>query len=377
MATISQKTAARNEAALKQKDTTIWWWAAAGTFFTALEAWIFWQWYASGDMKRVDPGVTPIPGWMDAAQFANTVIWGIGILWVLWFIVLKPRIKTGQLSFDGLFVLAFLTMVWQDSLINYNSLAFTYSSSLFNLGSWSCHIPGWQSPGGCLLSNPIVWDLSFYIVLMSGGVMIGSRFMQSMKAKNPSMKTGQLFAIFFMGCAIGDLLIELLWVSIGMYHYGGTANNMSLFADTRFKLPLPEGIMVGMVMSSMTALYHFRNDKGETWVERGLSQVRVSTAGKQWLRFFALGGALNVFFFCFYIMWCMLFMTQGDAWPKAIQEISWYTNGICGEGTPYTCGGKNIAIPRRDAMNIGPNGEVTMPPGTVPPKLIPHKTSWE
>ena len=65
---------------------------------------------------------------------------------------------------------------------------------------------------------------------------------------------------------------------------------------------------------------------------------------------------------------------QADAWPKAIQEVSHFTHGMCGDGTPYACGGENIAQPRREAAGISPDGTLFVPEGVEMPTVIPHRT---
>lgn len=368
--------ASRTEAAVEQKSQAIWWWAAGGAFCWALQLWIFWQWYASGDMKRVPAGVTPVPAWMDLVQSANTIFWSAAIVVTLYLFVLKPLAKTGRMSIDGIFLLGFWAIWWQDALPNYNNLPFNYNSAMFNLGSWSCHIPGWRSPGGCLLAEPLAWDLAFYIVLSALAVIFGCRWMQSLKSKNPRISTQKLFFYYFALIAVGDFVVEMLWVAMGLYHYGGMPDSVSILAATRFKFPLFEPVLIGACFAGFASFYYFRNDKGETLAERGLDQINTRPAAKQWLRFLAFSGAINAAFMVLFSIPHILINLQADAWPKAIQELSWYTHGLCGEGTLNACGGKNIATPRREpAINIGPDGELTLPPGTVAPRVVPLKTT--
>ncbi|MDB5970052.1 MAG: hypothetical protein JWQ90_2502 [Hydrocarboniphaga sp.] len=375
MATISQpmRTGVRAEPIAGQKSQAILWWAGAGVFCWLLQLYIFGSWWYYGDMKRVPPGPTPVPQWMDLAQTANTWFWGAAIVVTLYWWVFKPLFKTGKMSVDGIFLLGFWAIWWQDALPNYNNLPFNYNSAMFNLGSWSCHIPGWQSPGGCLLAEPLAWDLAFYIVLSALAVIFGTRWMQSMKSRNPNMSTPKLFFNYFVAIAIGDFIVEMIWVAMGLYHYGGMPNHLSILNDTRFKFPIFEPILIGACFVGFAAFYYFRNDKGETLAERGLDQVNVSSSGKQWLRFFAFSGAINAAFFTLFSVPHILINLNGDAWPKEIQELSWYTHGLCGADTSFVCQGKNVALPRRDAINIGPNGEITMPENAQVPQLVPFK----
>lgn len=377
MAIATNAPAARIEAVGQSKMKPVVLWAGVGLFAWALEIWIFWQWYANGDMKRVPAGPTPVPAWMDMVQTANTIFWAMAIVATMVFFVIRPWIKNGKATFDGLLILSFLAIWWQDALPNYNNLPFNYNSAMFNLGSWSCHIPGWQSPGGCLLAEPLAWDLSFYIVLTALAIIFGSRWMQYLKTRNPQISTAKLFLNYFIAIAVGDFVTEMAWVAMGLYHYGGMPDHLSILVDTRFKFPVFEPILIGLCFCGFVSFHYFRNDKGETLAERGLDQITISMAGKQWMRFFALSGAMNVAFFFLFSVPHILINLQADAWPKAIQELSWYTHGLCGEGTPNACGGKNIATPRREAINIGPDGAMTMPPNAIVPKLVPFKTTTD
>lgn len=379
MSTVLQSSNAggRAEPIAMQKSQAIWWWSAAGIFCWSLQIYIFWQWYASGDMKRVPPGPTPVPAWMDLVQTANTWFWGVAIVVTLFLFVFKPLFKTGRMSVDGIFLLGFWAIWWQDALPNYYNLPFNYSSTMFNLGSWSCHIPGWQSPGGCLLAEPLAWDLAFYIVLSALAVIFGCRWMQYLKSKDPSITTQRLFLNYFVAIAIGDFVVEMIWVAMGLYHYGGMPNHLSILNNTRFKFPIFEPLLIGACFCGFAAFYYFRNDRGETLAERGLDQVNVGNSGKQWLRFFAFSGAINAAFFVLFSVPHILINLNGDAWPKEIQELSWYTHGLCGAGTSNACQGKNIATPRREAINIGPDGTITIPPNADVPKVVPFKTTLD
>lgn len=367
--------ASLSESSLDKPNTAIWWWSAIGLFAVSLQTWIFYQWWASGDMKHVPPGPTPIPQWMDILHLINSAVWAVAIVATFVIFIAKPYIKTGKLTFDAIFIMAFTSIWWQDALPNYNNLPFAYGITRFNLGSWSCHIPGWNSPGGCLLAEPLIWDFSFYFVLSALTTIFGAKLIHNIKAKKPHMRTSVAFMIFMAAVMVGDLIVELIWVWAGLYHYGGMPDHLSIFVDTRMKFPLFEPVLIGFLFGVWGSIYYFRNDKGETLVERGLDQVKAGAKTKQFMRFFALSGAINVSFFVMFSVPHILINLQSDAWPKAIQEVSHFTHGMCGAGTPYACGGEQIAQPREGAIGIGPDGTLTIPEGTKLPELIPLRTT--
>lgn len=351
----------------------IWYWAAAGLFFCCLEAYIFWQWYASGDMRYIHPGETQIETWMYLMIVINDIFWYLAILAVAWFFVIRPKLRTGRFSFDGLFVLAFATLWWQDPIFGLGSQGWSYSTTSLNLGSWACHIPLWQSPGGCNVSEPLSWDFSFYFVLSALAAMIGAATMKKIKSRFPTMRDQWLWIGFFIVIMLADYTLEFSWVSMGLYHYAGINEYLSVFDDSRFKFPLFEGPLIGWLLSLWTAILYYRNDKGETLAERGLSEVRFAGGKRTLLRFLALSGMTNMMFILGYSMTSLFFQYHAGPWPEETQERSYFTNGLCAGDTTIVCGTPNMPVPAEGYIHIGPNLEVVVPEGRTLPKVIPHE----
>lgn len=365
----------RTEERGEAQSRAIYYWAAIGIFFVGLQLYVFWQWYASGDMHRIYPGVTPVPAWMSIGYRINEIFWAITIPLTLYYLVIRPWRQNGRPSFDGLLALAFIFVWWQDALFSYVTMGYSYNTVSFNLGGWSCHIPGWISPGGCQIAQPLAWDFSFYFVLSVLGVIVASNVMRKIKARRPQIRTETLFLGLLVVFAIFDFIYEFFFVWAGLYQYGGVSDVWALFPDKTYKFPMYEPFMVGFLFCFLTSIRYFRNDKGETLAERGLDQVRMGAGAKSWLRFFALAGIVNVMFFLGFSLPVQFFQIHVGTWPKAIQERSYWTSGICGEGTGYACGGSNVAIPQRGkSIHVGPDGELVIPPGTEIPKSVPLKT---
>jgi len=369
----SQFSAASSSSAVAKGSLAIWYWAAAGVFFIGLEAWIFWQWYASGDMRFVNPGKTEIETWMYLMIVMNDIFWYLCILTVAWVFVIGPKLRTGKFSFDGLFVLSFATLWWQDPIFGFGSQGWSYSTTSINLGSWACHIPGWQSPGGCNVSEPLSWDFSFYFVLSAMAAIVGSMVMRKIKARFPALRDQWLWLGFGFIITIFDFILEFSWVSMGMYHYAGINEYLSIFDDTRFKFPLFEGPLIGWLVSLWTAILYYRNDKGETLAERGLSQVQATGGKRTLIRFLALSGCVNAMFIIGYSMTSLFFQYHAGPWPEETQDRSYFTNGICGDGTTIVCGTTNMPVPAAGYVHIGPNLEVVVPSGRSLPKVVPQE----
>src|SRR5262249_6671482 len=107
------------DAAVPKTTRPISWWAALGAAFLALAAYLVLAWLAAGEAHRVPSGPTPLPTGMMVALSVQQ--WGVfaGMLALIWFKAVRPRLRTGEFTFDGLMVLSFALMWWSDPLYNY------------------------------------------------------------------------------------------------------------------------------------------------------------------------------------------------------------------------------------------------------------------
>ena len=48
------------------------------------------------------------------------------------------------------------------------------SALFFNLGGWAASIPGWQTPNGQHIAQPLIWDLGAYLCTFCAGVFIAN-----------------------------------------------------------------------------------------------------------------------------------------------------------------------------------------------------------
>ena len=88
----------------------------------------------------------------------------------------------------------------------------------------------------------------------------------------------------------------------------------------------------------------------------------VSTRARGWLRFLSVSGVVTSIFFVFYHLPMMHFALVGHAWPQDVQQRSYFTPGLCGEGTSYACPGPDVPIPRRNtSLHVNPDGQLVVP----------------
>jgi hypothetical protein len=346
------------------------WWAWAGAGFIALQLYIQLGWIFSKDFRHVGTGVTPVPTYMKISARANEIFWFAFMLGVVYFFVVRPWRRNRRLGLDGLLVLAFFWVWWQDPLYDYVTHGWNYSSVSLNMGGWAGHIPGWISPNGGNIPEPLLWVLPFYVGLSAVAAIGFSAMMRKWRARNPRVRTAtMLFTVYWLIFAF-DFVLEFFWVRTGLYTYAGTTHGWNIFAGHWYQFPIYEPICVGFLGLSFVVVRYFVNDRGETLAERGLAEVKAGRKQRTLIRYLALVGVVNVAMFFSYSLLVQFWNLHGGAWPKAAQQRSYLTNGICGAGSSYSCAGTSAAIPVvGKSAHVGPNGSLVVPPGTDTSKL--------
>jgi hypothetical protein len=91
-------------------------------------------------------------------------------------------------------------------------------------------------------------------------------------------------------------------------------------------------------------------------------------------RFLAIFAAVSMFFFVFYNIPSQWFALHADPWPEDIQKRSYFTMGICGEGTGRLCPHPGLPFEQANTPSayIGADGQVVVPEGTELPKIVPY-----
>lgn len=349
------------------------WWAAVGALMLAVIAYVMIHWIAGGDAHPIGTGVTPVPTWMKWSVRIQEVGYGIAGVLFTYFMAIRPWRRTGRFTFDALFVLAFVTVIWLDPGPSYFALYHDYNSYFFNLGGWAASIPGWQTPNGQHIAQPLIWDFGAYLCTFCAGVFIANALMRRARARWPRLGNVGLVLGSFVLFFLLDLVAELAWIHTGAYQYGSTIGALTLNAGHWYQFPIYESLWVAVLWTMWSSVRYFRNEKGETLIERGIDEVRVGSKRKTALRFLALVGVLNVIYLGGYILPMQFFELKAGAWPADTQSRSYFTNGMCGDGTSFACGVDNGPIPTgTGSIHLDPNGSLVVPPGATLPVLVRH-----
>ena len=275
---------------------------------------------------------------------AGSILLAIGLLLVF---VLVPKWRTGKLSIDGMFLLACWTLYLQEPWLNYNNHQFLYTTVSFNRGSWCNYIPGWNSPNAGLIPvGSIIWCTA-YLTLVGLWVLAGAKFMRWWKSKRPGISPVELILTLFLVFIPLDFGLEYIILSTGLFNYASTVPALTLWAGQKNQFPLYEIVIWCATLTAWSSVRYFVNDKGESWAERGLSNLKFPNEGlKTFTRFLTVMGSLQLLFLLFYNVPYFYFSTKGAAYPA---YEPYRVGGVCGPGTNFDCPGLKVPVAKRDS----------------------------
>ena len=339
--------ASRAKPLVAENTSTVVCWAWVGAAILLFMLFVFANWFLSGRAVPTDPGPDPISAielqfiyWVQAAAVV------LGIVALTFFVILPWR-RQGQATTPGMLYICWLTLFFQDPMMSYSSASLLYNSHMVNLGSWTLGaMPGWMSPNGSNLPEPLLLIIVGYTIIgysLCFPVLAG---LNAIKARRPRISRFHLAIIGVLALIALDTLFETLLLRTGVYAYPAGIAWMTLFAGETYQFPLSEGLTYGGgVIGSTLVLLLYRDDRGQTWVERGLDQVRLSSTGRQWVKFFALFAYVHVCMFALFFIPTQWFAMHGDSFPKGYP--SYMTNGLCAYGPAHNeCPGPGVSIPR-------------------------------
>lgn len=314
------------------------WWAAVGAAVVLIQAFVYVTWFLTGEAKTTPTGADPVP--------AGTKAWALSIqtISILIFIgtavmVVRQCRRRKVLTFDAVLVIAWCLSWWQDPILNYLRPVFFYNAYLWNLGSWTSRIPGWQSPNGHLLAEPLFAGSIYGWMLLTS--MLTCAGMRWAKKRRPSIGVPGLILSAWATMIVFDFVLEVFFVRTRLYSYAATVHDLSVFGDKPYHFPIYESFLWGGVWAAVGVLRYFRNDKGRSVVEKGVDEMQASTKKKNVLRVLAITGFINVVFVAFYNIPIQFFALNVDKMPA---HPTYLRSGLCGDDTAYPCPGPDVPI---------------------------------
>lgn len=265
----------------------------------------------------------------------------------LWIFVFRPKLKTGRMSFDGLFFLSCWMLYIQEPWLNYNSHQFLYTTVAYNMGSWCRYIPGWNSQHPELIPvGSIIWCLA-YLTLVGLWAYCGSKLMGWARNRWPQLTTWQLIGLCFVAFIPADLILEHGILYFELFNYASTVPSLTLHYGEIYQFPIYETFSWCATLTTLSAIHFFRNDAGESYGERGIGKFKIGERSKTFLRFLAILGTCQVGMFVTYNVPYFYWSTKGGAYPAAYKEYR--TAGVCGPKTDYDCPSLTAPLPKADS----------------------------
>ena len=326
--------------------------ALVGVLISLEYAHVLVQWVLSPDFRPAPVGPDVIPHGTLIGLRAMEAFFALGSIAFLWFRLIKPWYRDGKVSWDGLFMLAMLTMWVQDPMVNYFNYTFMYNAYFVNMGSWATFLPGWQSPRQNHFPEPIFLMGGVYLWITVVNVVVFAWVMGKLRVWLPRMTVlGHLPFAYACLCVI-DLLTDIPGPWQGFYAYAAGPRLGTVWAGTPQQLPLYTVFAMSFLYLILGLLRYYRNDRGESWAERGVSAMKLPEGAKTALRFFALVAFCNLSYFVNYFMPYNWLAMQADSMPK---YPSYMRVDVCGHGTPYACPSREVPIPSKTSLAIGPD----------------------
>ncbi|MHB8691168.1 MAG: spirocyclase AveC family protein [Solirubrobacteraceae bacterium] len=314
-------------------------WVAHGVLWLALIAYVWGAWIVSGDFTPNTIGRGLEPTWYVVAVWIVQI--GLGVIfsaWILWHFVIGPKLRTGRLSFDGLFFLACWLVFFQEPWMNWINLQFLYATTFVNFGSWLNQIPGWSLPNARLIPVPMVYGMA-YLWMLGFGAWAGSRYMARQRRRDPGRSNGRLIWQTFGAMVLVDLIGESIMIHLQLISYPRTIPSLTLWAGTDHQFPLYELLAWPGTFIIISSLHFFRDDQGRSWPERGIDRIGIRN-GKlhTFARFAAIAGVCQLAILVAFNIPYQIYGLHAGPVPKALLDRPWRMAGICGPGTAFDCG---------------------------------------
>ena len=245
------------------------WLAIIGIPILVWEGWTVTAWLADGPepIRGFTTGRTL--DWYGARFFEGlTLIVGIAVL----IEVIRGCRRAGKiLTFDVMFCICGATLFWADLGVNFFQPVLAISSNWVNVNSTCGHMPFVVNPDCGRVPDPILFFLLVEAFGALGAAMALGAVTRWVRRRSPGITTAKLVWILIGLSALIAGPFEILMIALHTWTY----------ASAPFALPLGKGMLYPILPELLgftcwififSALRIFRNDLGQTLVERGLER---------------------------------------------------------------------------------------------------------
>lgn len=327
-------------------------WAIVGVLclIVVLTGWV--RWVSSADFAPTPHGPDPIstPHLVILRILEVGSLLGAAVIVVIYLI--RPLLRERRLTLDGMMIIAMALGWFWDPMANYVNYSFLYNNYAWNYGSWVRFIPGWETPGAPGNFVEPVWVVGAWIWWCFGGAVLLCAILQKLHARRPHWSTLRLFVVLAVVVVAVDLPAESIFLRTQAMVWGGAPASLTLWSGDFYRFPLPESLLVVSFMFGFTAVRYFKDDKGRSFVEKGVDNLRVPSWAKGLVSLCAVIGFLHFWAIVGYNLPLQFVAVKADTFPPL---PSYLRSQVCGTGTDYACPSDAVPIPRRGSLHITPN----------------------
>lgn len=330
-------------------------WFTIGCLFLCFIGYTIFQWVTAPGFGRT----MPPPGTENPTQFLIghwVVVVGMGLVWLYLIVtqIVRPWMKNGAPNTLGLLTIGFFIAIFWDPSMNWIQQGCVYNVHNPNLGFLSYLIPGWMSPRGELLAEPLLAWAGGYPGFLTWMVMTGLALMRFLKSRFPGISNVTLMIAGVFGAMLFDAICEILLIRLtGIYAYPGSIRALCLFPGHWYQFPIYEMIFFGGWVGVTAVLIYFKDDKGLTWVERGVEQLNIckrSNFLKALVRTVAVIGFCNVVEVIVYVLPMPLLTANADPFPDDTPPCFTSEARMIGPGTGIAIARPDLPIIRRNDL---------------------------
>jgi cbb3-type cytochrome oxidase subunit 3 len=323
-------------------------WIALGVFWMAVFFYCLFAWVLGPDFRPVtfgrDQASAAYVTFLKSLEMGMLAL----TLWLIWRFVIRPVVRTGRFSFDGLYYLACFTLVVQEPWHSWIRPQLLYNDIFFNMGSWMGTLPV-SNPTAYLTPVPLAFAGLGYFWIYGGPAHVGSLLMARAKRRNPSLSAIRMIICTFLGFCVFDFFLESFILRTGMFVYPSTIPQLTLFAGETYQYPLYEMIAWAGSYTCAACLHHFRNEIGESIADRGVATFVRAGWKRTLASWLAMVGYLQIGLLLTFNVPYMFYALHGGPFTVTEKEQPWLTAGICGPSTAFDCPSPGVPFARRES----------------------------
>lgn len=309
-------------------------WAGIGAICVVFAAYVYLSWILSGNASAVGPGSDPVPTRATVGAWVFQCATPVLALSALFFVVRKSLLEH-RLCAEAMVVIGSMIAWLHDLLINWLQPVVFYNATLVNFGAWTENIPGWISPNGRFLAEPVLMIGLPYIWMPLYLGLLGRWAMGRAHTARPALGVPGTFAAGWVAVFGVEFCCELLAVHTGLVGYPAGIPNLTLWSGNTHQVPMYGPLIWSTVLTCSGALLFFRDTNDLTVVERGMERVRwAGDRTRTMLSVLAITGFIHIVAIVGYD----IPMNLEGLYAGSTQTYPTYLRTeLCGPGTPVGC----------------------------------------